>query len=233
MTAMGDVRLESQHLRIVLSGETKGGLRSLAHKEIRREFIAAEPRPLYRLVLAERGGEPVELSSLDAERFDVDYASSASGQALTLRYGRHRDLDFRVTCRVWLAGDSALSRWRISIENGTAYGVRAIQYPVVICPPVLGESDEDDVYIRGIWGGQIMRQPNRQNILERKPTLDWMPNRQYPGLVAVQMQAYYDETAGLYMATYDDAGSVKQFNIFREEMTSISRSSTTSTSGRG
>jgi len=213
---MRDLALENRHLQIVLSGEAKGGLRSLVDKASGRDFIAAEPRPLYRLVLAERGKEAVEVSSLDAENVDVERAASPQGETLTLRYGRHQGLDLRVTCRVTLDADSALSRWRISIENGTAHGVRAIQYPVVISPPVLGESDEDDVYLRGPWGGQIMHRPNRRNLLERKPTLDWCPNRQYPGLVSVQMQAYYDEAAGLYMATYDDAGCVKQFCMFRE-----------------
>jgi len=213
---MHDLSLGNSRLEIALSGEAKGGLRALVDKATGRNFIAAAPRPLYRLVLAERFGEPVEVTSLDAESVTVESASSPQEQTLTLRYGPHAGLDLRVTCRVSLAADSALSRWRIAIENKTQYGVRAIQYPLVFCPAVLGESDEDDCYVRGIWGGAIMQRPNTRTLGPRQPTKDWYPNRQYPGIVAAQMQLYYDATAGLYMATYDDAGCTKQFNIYRE-----------------
>src|SRR5205823_8457857 len=43
-----------------------------------------------------------------------------------------------------------------------------------------------------------------------------LPGRmQYPGLAALQLQAYYDETAGLYMATHDGGGNVKHFGLRR------------------
>src|SRR5207249_9269392 len=100
--------------------------------------------------------------------------------------------------------------WRISIRNRTSYGVRAIRFPIVVSPSILGESDEDDQFISGSWGGRLVSRPGQGKPLGharfradggRGPS--WLPN-QYPGTIAVQLEAYYDKVAGLYLATYDD-----------------------------
>ena len=56
---MRDILLANRHLQIVPSGDAKGGLRSFVDKATGRDFVASTPRPLYRLVLAERFQEPV------------------------------------------------------------------------------------------------------------------------------------------------------------------------------
>ena len=215
--------ISNEHMRVVLASAANGGLASLVDLRTGRDFVAA-PRPLYELLLFEKGREPVELSSLDADSLDVERIGSPKGESLLLTYGPHGGLDIRVMCRVELEAGSRLSTWRVSIDNGTSYGVRAIRFPVIVAPTVLGESVEDDCFVSGIFGGTMTHRPG-----EDAPLVDraefrakggrdsgWMPV-QYPGFISMQMQAYYDDLAGLYMAAYDDAGTVKRFGLTRLE----------------
>jgi hypothetical protein len=127
-----------------------------------------------------------------------------------------------------------LSRWKISIKNDTAYGVRAIQYPIVRAPLTLAKSGDEDHFIWGMWGGLIKDNPGQHLPQEKqvafradgghgKGALDdtlthehisFLPD-QYPGPVSVQFQAYYDRAVGLYMATHDGQGNIKHFGITR------------------
>jgi hypothetical protein len=204
----------NSRVRLVLAAAEGGGLAELMDLETGRDFIAGAPAPLYRLTLAQQRQDPIELTSVEAESVEASRSISPAGETLTLAYGPHRGLDIRVTCTIWLAAHSPLSEWRIAVKNGTSYGIRAIRYPVVIAPSILGDSGDDDCFIWGHFGGEIIERPREKlNQLLHLGGHSWCRSQQYPGPVAVQMQAYYDRTAGLYIATYDDAGHVKAFGL--------------------
>jgi len=230
----------NNRVKIVLSEEGGGGLSAFTDLRSQRNFIA-KAAPLYRFLLFQKGKDLVELSSLDATTLSVERSVAVGGEKLTLTYGRHRSLDITAVCSVLLEADSPLSKWRISVKNNTPYGIRAIQYPVVQAPLVLGDSAEDDYFAWGRFGGQLDWKPG-QSLPDRReklglilphdlpeqsraefradggrgasPMWGWLPD-QYPGIISLQMQAYYDGTAGLYMATYDGSGNVKHFGLTR------------------
>jgi Domain of unknown function (DUF6259) len=216
--------ISNRHVEIALGKENSGGIVSLSDLATGRNWIVAQPYPLYELAMSRKGGKVVELSSLDAQSFTVDRTSAQGSQKLVLTYKGHRNLDLNVVCTVVLENDSGLSKWRISIENHTGYGTRAIRFPIVVSPARLGESDENDWFVWGSLGGQIIQSPGRTEPRKRLAGFRatggsgprWFPN-QYPGPIAVQFQAYYDDAAGLYMATEDDGGQVKSFGIERVE----------------
>ena len=196
--------IQNELLRIALSEETQGGLSQLVDLKSGRNFIASHPEPLYRLTL--RGEKLTTISSIDSTSLYVERRSSQHGETLILTYGPHTspngEIDIRVTCRLLLESGSGLSKWRIAIENNTGLPVRDFQFPVVLAPSPLGDSDEDDCFLsanefRGFVRGSNIRTSKIGG--------------QYPGSWTVQMQAYYDDEAGLYMATYDDSGCVKKF----------------------
>jgi hypothetical protein len=200
--------LSNEHLSLTLSPATQGGLAALVDAKTGRNFIADRSVPLFRLVLSAPGQEAMEVTSLDASNVTVQ----SSPDQLTLIYGPLRGLDIRVTCRITLEG--ALSRWRIAVENQTAYGVRAIRYPEVPAPRVLGDSAEDDRFVWGFMGGQMIQNPSRN--FRHYAGLAFC-RLQHPGVVSVQMQAFYDPTAGLYQATYDATGAIKVFGLMPHE----------------
>jgi len=208
--------IENKHLKVVLSGETKAGLSALTDLQSQRNFIVTAG-PLYRLRLVQKGKDPVELSSLDAESLRVERLSVGTGETLTLTYGRHRSLDLTIVCTVAIEDDSPLSKWGFSVKNNTSYGIRAIHYPVVQAPLVLGDSSKDDCFIcpgGTAGGGEIIQEPKlskRYSFMGEVIPLD--RRQQYPGPASLQLQAYYDGTAGLYMATHDAGINVKHFGL--------------------
>lgn len=203
-TDAGDWQLENDYLRLASSAAARGGLAELTDRASGRNFIAPAPHPLYRIVLSNVGSETIVLTSCDAEQ---SRSAQADGQ-VRLEFDRHGGLDIKVTCTVRLAPDAPLSYWRIAVQNRTAYAVRALLYPLVRATAVLGDSAEDDVFVSGMMGGQLIRKPGES--FARYPGLDVFRS-QYPGLMSVQMQAFYDDTAGLYVATQDASGSIKAF----------------------
>jgi len=123
-----------------------------------------------------------------------------------LVYSGHLGLDLRITCTVSLPAQSTLSRWRIAVVNNTPYGVRSLLYPVVVVPPRLDPAEEEEYYLDP--NGTISINPSEHQWRERTPA-DWIPHAQYPGPRQMQFLAYYTRAAGLYLATYDSIGCIK------------------------
>jgi len=209
--------LGNEYLRINLSDQTKGGLSGLIDVQSQRNFIV-KPGPLYTLSLVRKGQQAIELTSLDAEGVNVTPSSDHTSQTLTFNYGRHRDFDLTVVCRVQVSPDSPLSKWRISVKNNTPYGIRAVRYPIVQAPLVLADSSKDDRFVYPAGGGAMMIDPvggTHRNYMGK--TIGINRRTQYPGGAALQLQAYYDDTAGLYMATHDAGINVKHFGLKRDD----------------
>ena len=184
------------------------GLTSVQDVALGVGVVGTGTKPLYRLTLAKPGAEPLHLSSSDATSVKVTRMPSATGEAVEIRFERHVGLDLNVTCRVVLDPGLPLSRWRISIENATDYGVRGIEYPIVVTDSRDPEKCEDEVFAWGFLGGQLTRNP-RQNLGPvRGPIFSGL---QYPGVISVQFQALYGVAGGLYLGTHDASGSIKQF----------------------
>lgn len=198
----------NEQVKIVLSAQSKGGVSEFTDLRSQRNFILGSA-PLYYLTLIKKGDGVIKLSSLDAELFEIHRESTNQGEILTARYGRHRSADVEVECSVLLEPDSPLSKWRISIKNKTDYGIRGLYYPVIQVPATLSESGKADRFIYPGGEGEMTEEPGKLTGLYRRA--------QYPGPAAVQMQAYYDDTAGLYQATYDDGGNVKHFGLARTD----------------
>ena len=74
----------NNQISVTLSTDTGGGLEAFVDLKTGRNFIAASPQPLYKLILFEQGKDLVELTSLDAECVEVERTSSAAGEILTL-----------------------------------------------------------------------------------------------------------------------------------------------------
>ena len=203
--------LSNAFLMITLRRKTKGGFYSLVDPQTGLNFIAPSPQPLYRLILVEPGGPEVELTSMDAEAFEVQETVSPEKSEITLTYGTHKGLDIHVSCRVSLDADSSMSHWRISVRNNTTYGIRTIHYPVVVTPSRLDEAEEDFFLDPG---SRLMRNPHLHDIRPRDP-LEWKPTHQYPGPRSMQFSVFYNRVAGLYMAAYDGTGCVKDLGVFR------------------
>ena len=210
--------INGRYIKIVLTEQSKGGLKSFVDLESGFDFAASPggPQPLYNLTMSKKGEPPVVLTSKDALSYKVEQYSDSGVEVIALEYSNHAagnasstNFDIAVNCRVSLEPDSKISRWQISVKNNTEYGIRAIHFPVVVVPPDPGGTGKDTRCIFGRLGGMYIDSPYDNQQLSLR--------YQYPGVVSFQMQLYYNDTAGLYMATYDDKGCVKHFGITKVE----------------
>jgi len=201
--------LRNEHIDIGFSENSNGGLSSFVDVKTGRDFIEEEA-PLFKMLLS-KAGTTQAFTALDAGSYDVQTGVTGKADNITITYRQIGGLDIDVTCRASLEPGSVLSYWTIAVRNGTDYGVRTLEYPVVLAPPVLGETDDDDYYIYGMMGGARRRSPGRDRKMQERD-FQWLPI-QYPGVLTLQLEAYYDQDAGLYIATYDSAGNIKTFDL--------------------
>jgi hypothetical protein len=211
--ASADWELANKHLKINLSRNTNGGLAGFTDLVSQRNFVSV-PLPLYRLSMVQKGGEPVRLSSKDAASLTVDRTVVGQAEVLDLSFGPHGSHDITVKCRISLEPDSPLSHWRISVKNDTGYAIRSLHYPLIQSSFASAGSVSEDVFVWGAGGGLIRTM--HAGASPSTYTIDSRP-AQYPGECALQMQAYYNHLAGLYMATYDAGINVKHFGFSRGE----------------
>ena len=213
------IELKNGHVAIRLEDDGRSGLTSLQDAGTAKEFVQSSDAPLYKLELTRDGRAWRTVTSKEAGDVDAELSRRPEGQTLTMCFRGHDGLELTATCRIELDDDSNLSKWRISIENGTEYGVRVIHFPVLLAPPALRD-DGDDFYVSGGGCGRMIWNPGKV-LREEEPARKEEDNGEqvlsmgfctddYPGPVGLQMQAYYDDTAGLYMATYDSEGCTKR-----------------------
>jgi hypothetical protein len=93
--------------------------------------------------------------------------------------------------------------FRIRIENRGGPPVTAIRFPILIAPAKLGESAEDDVILLPVLEGGIVENPAKSFGSRRSA------HHTYPGPASCQVTAFYDPTAGVYVAAHDPAGNGK------------------------
>lgn len=99
--------------------------------------------------------------------------------------------------------------FRVRVENRTATPITAIRYPVLVAPLVLGQSPEDDVILLPQLDGGIVEKPAER--FGRTQTA----HSTYPGPACCQITAFYDATAGLYVAAHDSQGHGKSLGASR------------------
>jgi len=117
-----------------------------------------------------------------------------------------------VTMTVSLANDSSLADWRINIDNRSKkYGVWTAQFPRITNLAKLSNDGKDVIAIPGGNGGgagegQVYPDPFK--------TLTHTFIRTYPCyLQAMQFNTYYNDKAGLYLASHDGKMNLKGFLI--------------------
>jgi hypothetical protein len=212
--------LQNEKLLVGLDGF--GSLLQLVDKTTGRNYIHPAPgwpRPLFRLILTESDekgnilpGEIVLDSTLAGR---VEYLEHVVNRSLTIRFCGIDGLPLEAVCSISIDEDEPFSRWKMFLKNDTAFAVKAIEYPLVHCAYVLGESAHDDRILIPKHDGHLVGNPDLHPWEgDGIPRLDQRyhypgEGRNTPGGMSVQLIAYYDRDGGLYMATHDDQGHPK------------------------
>lgn len=207
LRAAEPIEVATRHYRLLLNG-TNGDIESLVHNGRELIFRSAAPRALFGIRLRQADGKPVDLSALAATRFSAERSERAGQQLLTLHYHRLAGRALDVAVEVRCPGDSPLTFWRLSVQNGTGLMIDHIDFPTVVTPnDLIATGGDGRVFWPAMEGALIEdierreRGPWRYQPVEH-PHFGWIGL--YPSSCPMQFMAYYARKAGLYLAAHDD-----------------------------
>jgi hypothetical protein len=207
---------------LVEFGFDRGALVSLIDKATDYQFVrdrsAASP---FSLTLRRADGS---LEEIDGRAFET--YKWTPGDGLTLTFSGLPDLELSVTVRIDL-DDSALSRWRVEVSglgDGALHQVTCPIIPGLFTPgdPAPGETvaapRQSEGYLFRDPYPVVDRLPLRAGIGPESPDVGLgVYSGLYPGGIGVQFMLYYNDLAGLYLATHDAGQNVKRFDLAPRE----------------
>lgn len=203
------LQLSNAAIEIRFNEQARGALQAVVDRRSGLDFIAAgRATTLFRVTVAGGDGKPRELTAADAASWEHAFDRTAAGEELVLRYRNLAQQELHVECRIRLQDADTLSRWSIAVENRSPWSVQSVVYPVVLAAAQIGPQWTDDRIVSPAHSSAELRISQGG-----KTPFPGMLRADYPGGAQVQFLAYYDQAAGLYLATYDGNGNPKRLGF--------------------
>ena len=168
------------------------------------------------------------LGSHSAKKITIENPSEG---LYTATFGDFEGWDLTVECRVQVSPGDRFARFGVSVENRCKLRIADVQYPFVVCPYKLGgEANTEAVVLpHGYGSGRLLTgelefggnnqanrmRPDSYQVWEFCPQEDIASH--YPGMVYAQFLAYYNSSAGLYLACDDTQANVKKFRVLHRK----------------
>lgn len=221
------VYIGNKCIELGFSKAKNGALVSILDKQTGYQFRRdlTSPTALYRLAIRHKDNREIEwFESSGAINFEWNSKEAEKSITLSLitsSFSGHQDL--KVIIEVTLTTDSALSVWHMEVKNVAQSAVYQLICPILSGLVRLGDPAPGEALAVPVLGdGFLYRNPF--------PVRDRLPlcagagpdtadvgigkiHRRYPGDMSIQMMAFYNDLAGLYLATHDDGENVKSFDI--------------------
>ncbi len=227
VTQDGDtVAIGNDRIELGFSLAENGALVSLVDKRSGYEFFrdASATGPLHRVALRDPETHEVEwLESSQAARIAWHGAEDDTGAALTLVTAGFPGREVEVVVTVRVEAGSPLSLWRMEMRKLDRETVYQLTCPILSGVVRVGDPAPGEAIVFPVQGeGYLYRDPF--------PVRDRLPlcagagpespdvgvgqlHGLYPGNIALQMAACYNDHAGLYLATHDAGQNVKSFAV--------------------
>jgi len=194
------------------------------------EFIAfSEKNPAFIAGYVDERGNYRYISSDSAESVSVSVSESDSKKMITACYERLAGIDLDISISVTADTGEELVYWDIIMKNRSGMVINDIQYPFIICSYELyGVPDSGKLLIPSGYGsGKLIVNPKKNNPRAQRLQPDYWGAWEfssgngncshYPGMHFAQFLAYYNSTAGLYLACDDTEANIKRFNILHRD----------------
>ncbi|MFH0963507.1 MAG: DUF6259 domain-containing protein [Planctomycetota bacterium] len=210
------ISVTTSRYALALDNKT-GSLVSFASREPQQEFLhpLCGHRPLFRIRLREETGGATHVSALQAATTCCIRQEDENETNLRLDFKRLAGQLISAHVQIRCPKDEALTYWTIDVENHTGQLLEWIDFPCVIVPTRLSDKAGSERLLWSRSNGALFDIGNRPlpESLRRDniPSLTSETGREtcYPGIVAAQLMAYYNDKAGLYCAAHDGDGRVK------------------------
>ncbi len=167
-------------------------------------FIDFEKFPLFRVTVVNNGKE-IELTNLDAKV--IRYKVSKNRRNALLIFDDLGGHKITAICNISIDDDNFI-RWKIYFKNNNPdLIIRSCVYPIF---PIKGDLGRGTEY--------LLAPHIQKSALYINPVrfVDKLGPFRSPGSLLMQFIAYYNNQTGLYMATYDNQGWVKDLIIKNE-----------------
>lgn len=198
------VTLETDATRIGFDPARHGAIVSLVAKASGREFAAPTTTAPLLYELRFTNAPAATLTEADA----TDTTVKREGDSVVITAARHRNAAVAVECRFRTEPGSPLIHGRIRVRNETSGALTAVRFPALAWSNQLGASPDREFLVLPRNDGCLVQSP---------ATAAWLPSSPYPGSASMQFLAHYDDTAGLYAATYDSQAFNKQFGVQKDK----------------
>ena len=156
-----------------------------------------------------------QLSSHDAESTQIELQEGPAGSGRIVgTFHRLSGLDLTVVVQVRASSSDRFSHWSISLGNDAGLAITDVQYPFIVLNYALEGAAESNAIVWPFEAGKLLQNPKPEDLEPDSPhAWQFRPENggssHYPGLVNAQFLAYYNDRAGLYLASHDTAGAVK------------------------
>ncbi len=198
---------------IVAWESASGRLTHLVHRPSGAEFVASNSVvPCFRIGLARPPGQAKEIIAAD-EFSDVRVERPDRNQ-LHMVFTGHPSVPLAVRVMARAAPDGQV-HLRIAVTNETTHrAVARIEFPCFAAPAALGRTGHDDRLLLPLshTDGAVIEAPGAYTQFR---------DALYPGDACTQFAAFYDETAGLYLAAHDAGGHCKRLGVRSVAGTSV------------
>ena len=182
-----------------------------------QEFITSAPEhPVFIIQYLDADREYRQVDSLDASETQIECGKSGDETILSMKFAQVGGFDLDVTATVRASKSRPLSRWNIAVRNAAGLEIVAVQYPFVVCSYELGGRHGSETLLVTDRYGRLIHEPKPPLLGPDCPRY-WqlgphdLSHNHYPGRQFAQIQAYYNDRAGLYFACEDAEGNIKRF----------------------
>jgi hypothetical protein len=192
------VTLETDATRIGFNPDRNGAIVSLVDKATGRDFTA--PKTNAPLLYSLSFTNAPSVTEADA----VGVTVKRDADSVVIAAARHTTAAVAVECRFRTEAGSPLIFGRIAVRNDSGHALTSVRFPALAWPKQLGASPEREFLVLPRNDGCLIQAPGN---------IGWLPSAPYPGSASMQFLAHYDDTAGLYAASYDSQCFTKNFGV--------------------
>ena len=194
--------------------KTNGGIYSIINKATGDDYVTLKQAAS---LFSFTAGAPTDatFSSGQAASVTYNYTSTPDLSTLQIRSTFQGLYDANTIVTIKVYSNSSLTRWGFTIRNPSGAPIDNIVFPQINGPQRLGATTSDNYILIPDDSGSMLTDPY-DSMLVNSTSPGCFGAGDYPSFGAVlQMMAYGDSAGGLYLATYDSGGGVKEYGACR------------------
>ncbi|MCL5770929.1 MAG: DUF6259 domain-containing protein [Actinobacteria bacterium] len=226
-----NIIINNNFFELAFKESGKGALCNIIDKKTGFDFIRDKSflKDLFKIFIKNRETREIEeIGSSGAKTFKWNKKDNASNYRLILEYVLFTENELKVIIEIKLSKNSYLSKWLFSINNKDDKRIiYKLACPIIPAVSKPGEKVEGESVATSMNGeGYLFKDPSpmvngiplKKGEKQDKPDIGIGEiHNLYPGNQCMQFFLFFNNKAGLYLATHDSNQNVKSFDLGKME----------------